>query len=73
MWELPEGKTKTLPEVRLKHSITNTDYAVSVYSCGVKRKAMGAAWVPTSELHALPLTGLTRKILRKVNILESSR
>ncbi|HEY0565873.1 MAG TPA: A/G-specific adenine glycosylase [Terriglobales bacterium] len=73
MWELPEGKMEAIPEMSLKHSITNTDYVVSVYRCGLKRKAQGATWVSAEELHALPLTGLTRKILRKVNILESSR
>lgn len=53
----------------VRHSITDTDYEVRVVSGGVK--ALGAAgrkagrWVEREEIFALPLTGLTRKILRK--------
>ncbi len=72
MWELPECAAegegaKELCVVR--HSITDTDYEVRVVSAGVK--ALGAAgakagrWVEREVICTLPLTGLTRKILRK--------
>ncbi len=65
MWELPIGKPskKVEPLHRLRHSITDTDYAVFV----VKGRGSIAAgkWVTNEEAHRMALTGLTRKILRK--------
>jgi len=67
MWELPEieaaGKHSKLPFLKLRHSITTTDYTVSVH-VGKKRKSQGDRWVPLRSIHRLPLTGLTRKIIR---------
>ncbi len=83
MWELPEcaqwersaegrvgREAKELFVVR--HSITDTDYEVQVVSGGLRE--LGAAggkagrWVEREEIFALPLTGLTRKILRKQGV-----
>jgi A/G-specific adenine glycosylase len=75
MWELPEcpangsaGRgAKELCVVR--HSITDTDYEVQVVSAGLKvlgaDGAKAGRWVEREEILELPLTGLTRKILRK--------
>ncbi len=78
MWELPEcaeqGTEQSLGRNAeelfvVRHSITDTDYEVRVVSGGLK--ALGTAggkagrWVKRDEIFALPLTGLTRKILRK--------
>ena len=65
LWELPQ--TRALadnPVLRLRHAITDTDYQVSVYR---RRGANGSAgrWVRFSDIERLPLTGLTRKILRQ--------
>ena len=64
MWELPSAlpQKKTEPLYRLRHSITDTDYAVHVVK-GRARKVAGR-WLNQEQAHQLPLTGLTRKILR---------
>ena len=79
MLELPplpsdavEGREALL---RLRHSITNTNYHVSIFadSSGALQKAIPTAkraldWHPLSHLGALPLTGLARKVLRRVDL-----
>ncbi|PSH03823.1 MAG: A/G-specific adenine glycosylase [Acidobacteria bacterium] len=70
MWELPECDAGGAKELCvLRHSITDTDYKVRVVSGGMKallaNRARAGRWVPIEEIERLPLTGLTRKILRK--------
>jgi A/G-specific adenine glycosylase len=65
MWELPMYSEKELtaqPLMKLKHSITTTDYSVFVFA-GKSRKGQ---WVPLRNAERFALTGLTRKILRKL-------
>jgi A/G-specific adenine glycosylase len=71
MWELPvdgaEAERSAEELCVVRHSITDTDFEVRVVKLGLK--ALGARkgrWVECGELAALPLTGLTRKILRKL-------
>ncbi|MEO8725731.1 MAG: A/G-specific adenine glycosylase [Acidobacteriaceae bacterium] len=69
MWELPSlAPQDGDPIYHLRHSITNTDYQVFVFGGG-KRTGRGGQWASVASLPALPLTGLSRKILRKANIL----
>jgi len=67
MWELPEikmmRKEGKLPLLKLRHSITTTDYTVFVHN-EKARKRQGDRWVPLRSIDRLPLTGLTRKIIR---------
>lgn len=66
MWELPQieaANKDQLPLLKLRHSITTTDYTVFVHD-GKKRKRQGDRWVPLRSINRLPLTGLTRKIIR---------
>jgi A/G-specific adenine glycosylase len=67
MWELPEmgaaKKQSKLPLLKLRHSITTTDYTVFVHA-GKKKKSQSDRWVPLRSVYRLPLTGLTRKIIR---------
>jgi len=80
MWELPEcvelvaeqsavGGQGAKELCVVRHSITDTDYEVQVVSAGLKALGAGGVkagrWVERKEIFALPLTGLTRKILRK--------
>jgi len=69
MWELPEispGKRNETPLLlTLRHSITTTDYSVHVFSTRSASTKTGR-WVPVHTADRLPLTGLTRKILRKL-------
>jgi A/G-specific adenine glycosylase len=66
MWELPEIKPprheRKLPILKLRHSITTTDYTVFVHVSGTKVET--GRWVTLRSVHRLPLTGLTRKILK---------
>jgi A/G-specific adenine glycosylase len=68
MWELPEitpNGTALKVLLRLKHSITTTNYDVQVVGCDGK---VGKR-VAVERLEEIPLTGLARKILRAAEIL----
>jgi len=69
MWELPsvEKADEALVLHRTRHSITNTDYKVSVLKLETD-SAQGGKWIRGKILHRLPVTGLTRKILRAANL-----
>jgi A/G-specific adenine glycosylase len=71
MWELPPSPVHLAraPLIEVRHSITNTDYRVYVYRAGTRRKRAPGAWVQVSRISELPLTGLTRKILRRLDII----
>ena len=69
MWELPQVLNPAAPNQQLfsvKHSITVTDFTVNV----VTGRSRRGNWVQISRLQRLPLTGLTRKILRKAAIIQ---
>ncbi|HWZ43970.1 MAG TPA: A/G-specific adenine glycosylase [Candidatus Saccharimonadales bacterium] len=69
MWELPLAGSfakSRKPLLGLKHSITVTDYQVNVFSAG-KRVPCAGRWVPVKSAGRLPLTGLARKILKKID------
>jgi A/G-specific adenine glycosylase len=85
MWELPQCKAssnevpsnETQPFMRLKHSITTTDYDVAVFlstarstgrSTGRRRRQKNGRWTPLRMLARIPLTGLARKILRRADM-----
>jgi A/G-specific adenine glycosylase len=68
MWELPElAPDGVVPKVwlRLKHSITTTNYDVQVVREGGSRIGKKFA---VEQLGEIPLTGLARKILRAAEI-----
>ena len=72
MWEFPAidssvRSTEVLFTVR--HSITVTDYVVSVVAQSANPIAKGT-WVNYARVSKLPLTGLAKKILTKANIIE---
>jgi A/G-specific adenine glycosylase len=72
MWELPEtGAAKSADGVlaTFRHSITDTDYEVSVLPApaALLRSLPGnARWFTRKQWQKLALTGLARKILRKL-------
>ncbi|MGA8940970.1 MAG: A/G-specific adenine glycosylase [Acidobacteriaceae bacterium] len=81
---LPLGATQGRePVLRLRHSITNTNYYVQVFSEGVKKsgemdaslmeKVLAAKadlrWIATSKLGQQPLTGLARKVLQRLSLM----
>lgn len=67
MWELPQvlnvGKHAKLL-CTLRHSITVTDYRVSVW-LGAAPKGIRGKWIEINRLKGVPLTGLARKVLRQ--------
>lgn len=68
MWELPTiAESARSPVVRLRHSITNSDYVVLVFPMRASR-AKGGKWIALNTSHTMPITGLTRKILRAANL-----
>ena len=79
MWELPETKlpkgTKEKPLLQLRHSITTTDYSVLVFPAFTRKavanrdKPKGGRWVTLPSMKELPLTGLTCKILRTLDLM----
>ncbi len=71
MWELPElvAASKEVPLAQFRHSITDTDYEVSVVPAAnpLVRSLDGTArWYTAKQRQKLALTGLARKILRKL-------
>jgi hypothetical protein len=76
MWELPE-----MPEagaaghasLTLRHSITVTDYIVRVMQNpppnAYTKNGTAGRWVRKERIARLPLTGLTRKILRQAQVI----
>jgi A/G-specific adenine glycosylase len=83
MYELPPLPMDAVqgrePMLRLRHAITNTNYYVQVFASNSQtdnglRRAVPAAksdlhWVPTNRLAALPLTGLARKVLQRLDVM----
>ena len=71
MWELPEAPLNDArPQVtlRLRHSITVTDFMIEV-STGEPPAGIRGRWVAQAQVEQLPLTGLTKKILRRANFI----
>ncbi|HLK31745.1 MAG TPA: A/G-specific adenine glycosylase [Terriglobales bacterium] len=71
MWELPELPLNgTQPKIllALRHSITITDFAIEVSQGAPPADAQGR-WIAKEQMHELPITGLTKKILRRTNFI----
>ncbi|HVI08716.1 MAG TPA: A/G-specific adenine glycosylase [Candidatus Binatia bacterium] len=70
MWELPSANEERKGDalLKLKHSITVTNYTVHVWRAMAATGQPGK-WFGAGRLKALPLTGLARKILRKSGFL----
>jgi A/G-specific adenine glycosylase len=71
MWELPEIPVTSAPgdaALTVRHSITVTDYTVRVMR-GPVTVDSGGRWVAKTRVPTLPLTGLTRKILRQAQVI----
>ncbi len=69
MWELPEILPDGGPAIlTLRHAITITNYHVSVFRIE-PRSCQGGRWIRRDRVSTLPLTGLARKILRRVAVI----
>ncbi len=69
MWELPEVSIDLAQPswITLRHSITVTDYSVGIVK-GAAVPHTSGKWVATMKVNTLPLTGLTRKVLKTAGI-----
>jgi A/G-specific adenine glycosylase len=72
MWELPllQKPCRTpisAPWRTFRHSITVTDYTVHVHTGPAP--AAKSKWIPVANISHLPITGLTRKILKAAGII----
>jgi A/G-specific adenine glycosylase len=76
---LPSSAVEGLePALRLRHAITTTNYLVEVFTEGAGRSLLDALdpsvlslrWVSTEMLAQQPLTGLARKVLLKLKLME---
>ena len=78
MWELPPisagHPVETKEALTLRHSITDTNYYVTIREFApedlnqlLQPKAT-RIWFSVDELHTLPLTGLTRKALKRLRL-----
>jgi A/G-specific adenine glycosylase len=74
MWELPavaeSRRDGNQPVARLRHSITDTDYEVLVFSVapdGLQSPKGNTRWFSRKQWERLPLTGLTRKVLHRLS------
>jgi len=71
MWELPQlsqklnGTPVSVPWRTFRHSITVTDYTVHVH----KAPSAKGSWIPDAGISHLPITGLTRKILKTAGVI----
>jgi A/G-specific adenine glycosylase len=76
MLELPvlasDSGQRNEPVLRVKHSITNTNYDVWVYAKEPSSaiKGNGLEWVSAKKLHEYPLTGLARKVLLRLQVMQ---
>jgi A/G-specific adenine glycosylase len=74
-----DAMTEREPVLRVRHAITNTSYYVRIYSPlgpgdKVLRRAVPIAkndlhWVKTSALATIPLTGLAKKVLQRLDVM----
>jgi A/G-specific adenine glycosylase len=78
MLELPplplDAVEASEPMFHVKHSITNTNYEVDIFTDSALRKEIPAAknaleWIAVAALNEHPITGLARKVLVKAGIL----
>jgi hypothetical protein len=67
MWELPTCAVEGTPAFTLRHSITISDYVVSIYI--LPDAKLPGRWIPIAKIDALPLTGLARKALQRARLL----
>ena len=80
MWELPEvtmqESDQDRVEMTLRHAITVTNYRVHILRFSEQEARLRwpswknpQQWTKSSELSTLPLTGLTRKVLQRLQIM----
>jgi A/G-specific adenine glycosylase len=72
MWELPTylPQADESPAFTVRHAITVTNHTIDVFFGAEASVARGGRWIAVSELSQLALTGLSRKVLRRVGCMQ---
>ncbi len=89
MLELPELPLKTVsgrePALHLRHAITTTNYSVQIFTESLEARRSGSLiqqipasakdlhWTPVSRLKLLPLTGLARKVMQRLDLMQVTK
>ena len=71
MWELPRAVAPDAAArvLTLRHAITVNNYIVHVYRAGSAEETTApGTWTRTEQLSNLPLTGLARKVLKRLEL-----
>jgi A/G-specific adenine glycosylase len=70
MWELPQAiaPETTALVLTVRHSITVNNYTVHVYRSGEPETTAPGTWTRIEHLPQLPLTGLARKVLKRLEL-----
>lgn len=74
MWELPQLRQAPKDddeELVVRHSITNTNYYVRIFKTQPGSMAKRGKWVQQGKLSDMALTGLARKVLRRLGYLRA--
>jgi len=79
MWELPQIDAAQVDRERqllaVRHSITVTNYYVTVYGYMIEEEKVlpeseaVRRWTKSRELAEIPLTGLARKVLKRLKVM----
>jgi A/G-specific adenine glycosylase len=77
MWELPQVENEATNRLlfNVRHAITTTNYNVSILHFEPEEKRLlprskaVRKWMEAGQLPELPLTGLARKVLRRIRVL----
>jgi len=73
MWELPAaGAAIGKPLATVRHAITDTDFIIKLYQAQNSGNGRGR-WLTARAAEQLPLTGVTRKLLKQAGILGHPR
>lgn len=81
MWELPQLNGIVLTKERLlfntSHSITVTNYSVDIFGLSADEQHLlpesaRRKWTRAEELLEIPLTGLARKVLKRLHVLKTA-
>lgn len=69
---LDAAPTGRQPDLRVRHAITRTNYYVEIYEEPAVKMPVGKdlTWVRTSALERMALTGLARKVLQRLGMMD---
>jgi len=75
MWELPmyAPQPGEAAAFTVRHAITVTNHVIDLFTPASNDLVPDGQWFDTAQLHELALTGLTRKVLRRLGCMPSAK